>query len=240
MPAKIKICGISTPEALDATIAARADYAGLVFYPASPRAVTSNVAGALTSRAAGQIAMVGLFVDADDAVIADALVAAKLNALQLHGSESPERVAQLRARFGKPVWKALPVASASDVARAAAYAGAADLILFDAKTPKGALPGGMGLAFDWSLLAGYRGALPWGLAGGLNPTNVAEAIARTGARWSIPPAASKARRASRIPTRLPISPLRCAWPKSRRSIGVVQRKDRLAGAPLPSGEVGKI
>ncbi len=162
MPAKIKICGISTPEALDATIAARADYAGLVFYPASPRAVTSNVAGALTSRAAGQIAMVGLFVDADDAVIADALVAAKLNALQLHGSESPERVAQLRARFGKPVWKALPVASASDVARAAAYAGAADLILFDAKTPKGALPGGMGLAFDWSLLAGYRGALPWG------------------------------------------------------------------------------
>ncbi|ENY5975330.1 hypothetical protein ACF0O1_005873 [Klebsiella pneumoniae] len=108
-------------------------------------------------------------------------MAAKLNALQLHGSESPERVAQLRARFGKPVWKALPVASASDVARAAAYAGAADLILFDAKTPKGALPGGMGLAFDWSLLAGYRGALPWGLAGGLNPTNVAEAIARTGA-----------------------------------------------------------
>ncbi|MDV5363444.1 phosphoribosylanthranilate isomerase [Klebsiella pneumoniae] len=181
MPAKIKICGISTPEALDATIAARADYAGLVFYPASPRSVTSNVAGALTSLAAGQIAMVGLFVDADDAVIADALVAAKLNALQLHGSESPERVAQLRARFGKPVWKALPVASASDVARAAAYAGAADLILFDAKTPKGALPGGMGLAFDWSLLAGYRGALPWGLAGGLNPTNVAEAIARTGA-----------------------------------------------------------
>ena len=130
-----------------------------MFYPASPRAVTSNVAGALTSRAAGQIAMVGLFVDADDAVIADALVATKLNALQLHGSESPERVAQLRARFGKPVWKALPVASASDVARAAAYAGAADLILFDAKTPKGALPGGMGLAFDWSLLAGYRGAV---------------------------------------------------------------------------------
>ena len=84
------------------------------------------------------------------------------------GSESPERVAQLRARFGKPVWKALPVASASDVARAAAMPGAADLILFDAKTPKGALPGGMGLAFDWSLLAGYRGALPWGLAGRLN------------------------------------------------------------------------
>ena len=191
MPAKIKICGISTPGAR--CDHRGADYAGLVFYPASPRAVTSNVAGALTSRAAGQIAMVGLFVDADDAVIADALVAAKLNALQLHGSESPERVAQLRARFGKPVWKALPVASASDVARAAAYAGAADLILFDAKTPKGALPGGMGLAFDWSLLAGYRGALPWGLAGGLNPTNVAGRLRAPERRWSIPPAASKAR-----------------------------------------------
>ena len=122
MPAKIKICGISTPEALDATIAARADYAGLVFYPASPRAVTSNVAGALTSRAAGQIAMVGLFVDADDAVIADAaLVAAKLNALQLHGSNRPNAWPSCaRGSLAKPVWKALPVASASDVARAAA------------------------------------------------------------------------------------------------------------------------
>ncbi|MDV5469076.1 N-(5'-phosphoribosyl)anthranilate isomerase [Klebsiella pneumoniae] len=165
MPAKIKICGISI-EALDATIAARADYAGLVFYPASPRAVTSNVAGALTSRAAGQIAMVGLFVDADDAVIADALVAAKLNALQLQRSGIARTRGPVRARFGKPVWKALPVASASDVARAAAYAGAADLILFDAKTPKGALPGGMGLAFDWSLLAGYRGALRGGWQAG--------------------------------------------------------------------------
>ncbi|MEL9115779.1 N-(5'-phosphoribosyl)anthranilate isomerase, partial [Escherichia coli] len=124
MPAKIKICGISTPEALDATIAARADYAGLVFYPASPRAVTSNVAGALTSRAAGQIAMVGLFVDADDAVIADALVAAKLNALQLHGSESPERVAHLPPPLGQPVWKPLPVPSPPSVAPAPASAGA--------------------------------------------------------------------------------------------------------------------
>ena len=124
--------------------------------------------------------MVGLFVDADDAVIADALVAAKLNALQLHGSESPERVAQLRARFGKPVWKALPVASASDVARAAAYAGAADLILFDAKTPKGAARRhGVGVR----LVAAGRisRCLAVGLAGGVNPTNVAEAIARTGA-----------------------------------------------------------
>ena len=142
MPAKIKICGISTPEALDATIAARADYAGLVFYPASPRAVTSNVAGALTSRAAGQIAMVGLFVDADDAVIADALVAAKLNAAARFG------IARTRGPVARAVWqagwKALPVASASDVARAAAHAGAADLILFDAKTPKACCPAAWG------------------------------------------------------------------------------------------------
>ncbi|MDA4218878.1 phosphoribosylanthranilate isomerase, partial [Escherichia coli] len=117
MPAKFKICGISTPEALDATIAAREVYAGLLFYPASPLAVTSNFACALTSRASGQIAMVGMYDDSYYAVIAYALVSATLNALQLHGSESPERVAQLRALFGKPVWKALPVASASDVAR---------------------------------------------------------------------------------------------------------------------------
>ncbi len=97
----------------------------------------------------------------------------------------------------------------------------------------------MGLAFDWSLLAGYRGALP-GLAGGLNPTNVAEAIARTGAPLVDTSSGVESAPGVRIPTRLPISPLRCAWPKSRRSIGVVQRKDRLAGAPLPSGEVGKI
>ncbi|MDV5545234.1 phosphoribosylanthranilate isomerase [Klebsiella pneumoniae] len=111
--------------------------------------------------------------------MADALVAAKLNALQLHGSESPERV-QLRAGFACRCGRRCPSPAPGDVTRRS-LCRAADLILFDAKTSQGALPGGMGLAFDWSLLAGYRGALPWGLAGGLNPTNVAEAIARTGA-----------------------------------------------------------
>ena len=165
MPAKIKICGISTPEALDATIAARADYAGLVFYPASPRAVTSNVAGALTSRAAGQIAMVGLFVDADDAVIADALVAAKLNAAAARFG-----IARTRGPVARAVWQAGVEGAARRQRQRCrtrrSLCGAADLILFDAKTPKGALPGGMGLAFDWSLLAGYRGALPWGWQAG--------------------------------------------------------------------------
>jgi len=172
----IKICGIATPDALDAALAARAGYVGLVFFPKSPRNVTLAAAAALGARAAGRVQRVGLFVDADDAMIAAAIAAAGLDALQLHGGESPARAAELRARHGVPVWKALAVAGAGDVARAADYAGAADLVLFDAKTPKGTLPGGMGLAFDWSLLAQANPPLPWGLAGGLGPSNVAEAL----------------------------------------------------------------
>jgi phosphoribosylanthranilate isomerase len=172
----IKICGIATPDALDAALAARAGYVGLVFFPKSPRNVTLAAAPALGARAAGHAQRVGLFVDADDAMIAAAIAAAGLDALQLHGDESPARAAELRARHGLPVWKALAVAGAGDVTRAADYAGAADLVLFDAKTPKGTLPGGMGLAFDWSLLAQAEPPLPWGLAGGLGPSNVAEAV----------------------------------------------------------------
>ena len=173
---QIKICGINTPATLDAAIAARADFIGLTFVAASPRRVTPPEAADLAERAAGRIGKVGLFVDASDAAIAEAVTAARLDALQLHGSENPQRAAELRARFRVPVWKALAVSSAADIARADAYAGAADLILFDAKTPKGALPGGMGLVFDWTLLGAWRGALPWGLAGGLTADNVAEAV----------------------------------------------------------------
>ncbi|MAC58577.1 MAG: phosphoribosylanthranilate isomerase [Novosphingobium sp.] len=177
--AAIKICGISTPVALEAAIRARADYAGFVFFPKSPRNVTPAQAAELAVRAKGRIARVGLFVDADDAALAEAVEAADLDVLQLHGKETPERAAQLRARFGLQVWKALPVASADDVERARVYAGAVDLLLFDAKTPADALPGGMGLSFDWSLVAGWKGATAWGLAGGLTPDNVAEALAMT-------------------------------------------------------------
>lgn len=181
MPAPaIKICGISSPDALEAIIRARADYAGFVFFPKSPRNVTVAQAAQLADRAHGRISRIGLFVDADDAAIGEAVSAARLDGLQLHGQESPERAAQLRARFGLPVWKALSVASADDVAKAHAYAGAVDLVLFDAKTPKGTLPGGMGLSFDWSLVAHWKGPIAWGLAGGLTPDNVAEAISRTG------------------------------------------------------------
>ncbi|TCM21554.1 phosphoribosylanthranilate isomerase [Novosphingobium sp. PhB165] len=179
--AAIKICGISTPDALEAAIRGRADHAGFVFFPKSPRNVTPAEAALLAARAEGRIGRVGLFVDADDATIAEAVASARLDAFQLHGSESPARAAELRARYGVAVWKALSVATAEDADRAAAYAGAVDLVLFDAKTPKGTLPGGMGLSFDWSLVAQWKGPVAWGLAGGLTPDNVAEAVRLTGA-----------------------------------------------------------
>lgn len=178
---KIKICGVTTPAAIDAAIAARADYVGFNFHPPSPRFLSSGNAAALTEQVQGRAVIVGVFVDVDDATIAEAIASGKLDAIQLHGSETPERAAQVKARFGLPVWKVLSVATADDVAKADAYRDAADFILFDAKTPKGSMPGGMGLTFDWSLLAAYRGPLPWGLAGGLTPANVADAVRATGA-----------------------------------------------------------
>jgi phosphoribosylanthranilate isomerase len=177
----IKICGLTTPETLEAAIKARADYVGFNFYSPSPRYLALNEAAALAIRAGGRITRVGLFVDAADATIAETIAAARLDVLQLHGLESAERAAQLKARFGLPVWKALAVAAIEDVARASAYAGAADLVLFDAKTPRGTLPGGMGLSFDWSLLASWKGPVAWGLAGGLTAENVAEAVRLTNA-----------------------------------------------------------
>ncbi|NTZ42999.1 phosphoribosylanthranilate isomerase [Altererythrobacter sp. SALINAS58] len=179
MAAEIKICGIAAPDALEAAIKARAEYAGFVFYPPSPRNLAPKVAGDLARRAGDRIRRIGLFVDADDTLLNESVEAADLNGIQLHGSEPPARVAEVKARFGLPVWKALPVASSNDVAAAEKYEGAADLILFDARTPKGALPGGMGLAFDWSLLTAWRGRMFWGLAGGLTPDNVADALRRT-------------------------------------------------------------
>lgn len=177
----IKICGVRTLDALDAALAARAEYVGFNFYPPSPRCASLEEAAALGLQARGKAQRVGVFVDAEDARIAEVVATGALDALQLHGAESPARAAELRARHGLLVWKVLSVATREDAARAADYAGAADFILFDAKTPKGTLPGGMGLVFDWTLLAGQRHGLPWGLAGGLSPANVAEAVRLTGA-----------------------------------------------------------
>lgn len=177
---RVKICGVSQSAALDAAIDARASHIGLNFYPPSPRFVDSVAAGALAQRAAKRITLVGVFVEPTDAQLSQSVAAGMLDAIQLHGGEHPRRVAQIRSQFGIPVWKALPVSNAGDVASAMDYDDAADFLLFDAKTPKGAaLPGGMGLTFDWSLLAHYRGKLPWGLAGGLTPATVGEAVTQT-------------------------------------------------------------
>jgi phosphoribosylanthranilate isomerase len=177
----IKICGVTTPAAIDAAVAAGADYVGLNFHPPSPRFLPPSGAAALAARVQGRAITVGVFVDADDATITDAILSGRLDAIQLHGGETPGRAAQVKARFGLPVWKVLPVAMEDDIAKAAAYRDVADFILFDARTPEGAMPGGMGLTFDWSLLGAYRGPLPWGLAGGLTPRNVADAVRTTGA-----------------------------------------------------------
>ncbi len=185
MPIEVKICGINAPEALSAAVEAGADYVGFIFYPPSPRYVTPDEAGALARAAPAHVRKVGLLVDADDETIADTVTAVRLDMLQLHGRESPGRVAEIRARFALPVMKAVPIAGADDVAAADNYCRAAERLLFDAKPPKDmkdALPGGNALAFDWQLLAGKTWPLPWMLSGGLDAGNVAEAVQTSGAR----------------------------------------------------------
>jgi phosphoribosylanthranilate isomerase len=181
MRSRVKICGITTPEALVATLSAGADACGFVFFPPSPRAILPDHARGLAARAP-HLLKVGLFVDADDALLDSAVSAAALGALQLQGAEGPERVAALKARFGVPVWKAVGVKTAADVREAASRYAGADLLLLDAKPPEGgALPGGNGLRFDWRILSEARPVMDWGLAGGLTAETVAEAIRRTDA-----------------------------------------------------------
>ena len=183
MPVSVKICGLSDRAGLDAAMAAGARYVGFVFFAKSPRAVTVEQAAALAVEVPPGIAKVALVVDADDATLDEIVARVPLDMLQLHGLETPERVAEVRARHGLPVMKAVGVASEADLPALDAYAAVADQILVDAKAPKGApLPGGNGLAFDWRLIAGRRWPVPWMLAGGLTPDNLAEAVARTGAR----------------------------------------------------------
>lgn len=179
----VKICGLGTPADVAATAAAGAVYCGFVFFPRSPRNIALDHAAALAVDAPVGLAKVALTVNADDAFL-DALVAqVPLDMLQLHGSESPARVAEVKARYGLPVMKAVGVADASDLVTLDCYLTVADQILVDAKPPRAAeLPGGNGLSFDWRLIAGRRWPVPWMLAGGLTPDNVAEAIRVTGAR----------------------------------------------------------
>lgn len=184
MSMKIKICGLRTPEALDAALDAGADYFGLVFYPRSPRNVSLELAGSLVERAGGRAKSVALTVDSDNAEIQAIIDTVAPDMIQLHGNETPERVKDIKILSGKPVIKAIRVESTADVEGAIAYTGFADLILFDAKAAPGdeeALPGGNGVPFDWKALMGVKGNADFMLSGGLNPDNVAEAIAMTGA-----------------------------------------------------------
>ena len=180
---RVKICGLRRLADVKAVAAAGAAYAGFVFFAKSPRHLTVAAARPLLLAVPEGLAKVALTVDADDAALDAIVEALPFDMLQLHGHESPDRVAQVRARYGLPVMKAVGVADAGDLAAVFEYSLVADQVLIDAKPPKGAaIPGGNGLAFDWRLLAGRRWLRPWMLAGGLTPENVAEAIRLTGAR----------------------------------------------------------
>lgn len=174
-----KICGLSTPETLDAAVKGGASHIGFVFFPASPRHLTHDRAAQLAARTPDHVIKVGVFVDPDDETLTRALP--HIDAVQLH-KVTPAKAAAIRQRTGRETWAAIAIKTRTDLDTAHRYAGTADRLIYDAKTPPGAaLPGGMGLRFDWSLLDSFRHPLPWGLSGGLDPANVAQAIAQTGA-----------------------------------------------------------
>lgn len=179
----VKICGLTEATHVAAAVEAGARYLGFVFFEKSPRNVTAGQAAELALNVPPGVAKVALVVNADTAMLDSICARVPLDMLQLHGHESPARIAEIRARYGLPVMKALGISGTDDLKWADEYAGIADQLLLDAKPPKGAdLPGGNGLAFDWRLIAGRSWACPWMLAGGLTPANVAEAIRLTGAR----------------------------------------------------------
>lgn len=180
MRLQAKICGLSTLETLDAALGGGASHIGLVFFARSPRNVALERAAALANHARGKARIVGLFVDPEPAFLESVRRVVPLDVLQLQGSETPEFMAMLKHDI--EVWKAVPVRTQQDLADSRRFAAATDLLLYDAKPhDPSSLPGGMGVRFDWSLLSGYRHAMPWGLAGGLTAGNLSEAVATTGA-----------------------------------------------------------
>lgn len=180
---QVKICGLRSADHVATAVEAGARYLGFVFFPKSPRAVTPDEARALAADVAPGVARVGLFVNPEDAQLDATLARVPLDLIQLHGAETPDRVASIKTRTGLPVMKAVGIAGPEDLAALTDYGLVADLLLVDAKPPRDAvLPGGNGLSFDWRLLAGRRWLRPWLLAGGLTAANVAEAIRLTGAQ----------------------------------------------------------
>ncbi len=182
MPVTVKICGLRTPQALDVALEFGADLVGFVFFPPSPRNLGLEAARVLGERVAGRAGKVALTVDATNETLLDIVAALKPDMLQLHGTETPERVVAVRTRFGLPVMKALPISERGDLSPIRIYAKVADRLIFDARAPEAATrPGGLGQPFDWTLLKGIEIGIPFMLSGGLDADNVAEAIAITGA-----------------------------------------------------------
>lgn len=183
MSIDVKICGLREAAAVEAAVRGGARFVGFVFFPPSPRSLEPAAARSLGETVPPDVTKVGLVVDADDATLDPVVNLAGVDMLQLHGRESPERAAKVRERFGLPVMKAVAIGDAADLAQARAYEEVVDYLMFDARPPKDATrPGGNARAFDWSLLAGQRWAVPWFLAGGLTADNLAEAVQATDAR----------------------------------------------------------
>lgn len=185
MAVDVKICGIASAEAMEAAVEGGAAYVGLMFYPPSPRFLALEDAAALADRVPAAVKRVGVFVDPADETLATTMAEVGLDALQLHGAETAGRVSEIKERFEVPVIKAIKIADADDLAEARAQEKAADVLLFDAKTPAdgpGLLPGGNALSFDWRVIAGENWTRPWMLSGGLTADNLAEAVAESGAR----------------------------------------------------------
>lgn len=181
MSVDVKICGLNDPVTMDAAVKAGADFVGLNFFPKSPRYVTPGNAAALASRVSDRVITTGVFVNPETALLDTILAEVPLDLVQLHGDETPERVAEIRQRFGKSIMKVIKISDVSDLAAVKPYEETADRLMFDTKPPKGAdLPGGNATAFDWTILKDFRSKKPWLLAGGLTADNVATAIRLTG------------------------------------------------------------
>ncbi len=179
MERRVKICGLKTPEMVDSAVKAGAGYIGFVFYDPSPRSVTPQLAAELARRIPSGVKIVGLFVDPDDALLEHVTSQVPLDMIQLHGSESPDVVVEIKSKYHLPIIKAIPISEEEDLLKAMLYKDLVDIILFDAKPPKNVvatLPGGNGIAFDWDILHDIDIPMTWMLSGGLNPYNVTEAV----------------------------------------------------------------